>query len=80
MERDAGLDGLTEVERSIIAVMDRLTATGSERIIPTEEIRAHRLMSNVTQATFYRALKSLRIKEFIAVAPDARSKKYVLKK
>ena len=80
MECDAGLDELSELERSILAVIDSISCARSGSTVVTEEIRGHVLLSNVAQATFYRALKSLRSKDFIAIAPNARSKSYILKK
>lgn len=80
MERDAGLHELSTVERAILSAMDTLSTRKTCNAVSTEELRSHVLLTDVAQATFYRALNSLKSREFIEVAPNRRAKSYVLKR
>jgi hypothetical protein len=78
LENEAGLLDLSEVERLILYAMNRIAAASEDGTVRTDEMRAHVLLTSVTQPTFYRALRTLRDKRYVDIAPNARTKTYVL--
>lgn len=69
-EDDLGLNELTPLERSIIAVLSLREYRDGAR---TEEIQSHRIVDGPTPSSFYRALRRLRINKFVETVGDRKT-------
>lgn len=79
MEADLGLDHLTRVERDVfLAARDLTQAPGT--VVQSDQIRQHRLVRNVAQATYQRALRKLLALEFLSHPKGAKAKHYTVNK
>ena len=73
MEKDIGLQSFSDAERSVFyAAVDLDTGEA----IHTRVIRSHLLTVDVTQATFYRALKTLVERGFLLHADGTKAGQY----
>ncbi|KIC10713.1 hypothetical protein RA19_09955 [Leisingera sp. ANG-M1] len=77
MERDIGLDRLSPVERDVFLAAHALTASPGTPV-QSEQIRSHRLVQGIAQATYHRTLKSLLDMGFLKRAGGSRAKHYVV--
>lgn len=77
MERDLGLDRLSRSERDVLLAANSLTKTPGEPV-QSEQIRNHRLVKGLAQATFHRTLKSLLELGLIKRAGGSKAKHYVV--
>ncbi len=80
LEAELGLFELTEAERDVLyaaRIASRLEADGSQ-VFASENLREHGFVDEIAPATFYRALKALRDRGFIRLAPGHRKNHYVL--
>ena len=62
LEAEMGLDKLTPLERSILAVLSLAEFKGG---VSSEIVLAHDILDSPTQSSFYRALKKLRDKGMV---------------
>lgn len=79
MESDLGLEQLTRVERDVLLAARDLTETPGA-VIQSDQIRQHRLVEDVAQATFQRALRKLLLLEILEHPEGAKSKHYIVSK
>lgn len=77
MERDMGLDRLSRAERDVLLAANALTEAPGEPV-KSEQIRSHRLVKGIAQATFHRTLKSLLDLGLIRRAGGSKAKHYVV--
>ncbi|WP_424979899.1 hypothetical protein [Leisingera sp. S232] len=77
MERDLGLDRLSRSERDVLLAANSLTETPGKSV-QSEQIRNHRLVKGLAQATFHRTLKSLLELGLIKRAGGSKAKHYVV--
>lgn len=77
MERDIGLDRLSPVERDVFLAAHALTAKPGDPV-QSDQIRSHRLVQGIAQATYHRTLKSLLEMGFLERAGGTRAKHYVV--
>lgn len=73
MERDIGLDNLTDTEKSVYYAVVDLDTGGS---VQSRVIRKHELTNDLSQPTFYRALKALLNKGLLAHEAGTRAGQY----
>jgi len=78
MERDIGLDHLSRVERDVFLAAHALTSAPGAPV-QSEQIRSHRLVQGIAQATYHRALKSLLEVGLLERAGGSRAKHYVVR-
>ncbi|GAB4558966.1 MAG: hypothetical protein Tsb0024_22990 [Ruegeria sp.] len=76
MERTLGLEELSPVERDIYYAAEELSKDGSE--IRTYGLIEHTLVQNVSRPTFFRALKSLVQKGYLAHSGNANRGRYIV--
>lgn len=77
MERDVGLDRLSLVERDVFLAAHALTgAPGAP--VQSDQIRSHRLVQDIAQATYHRTLKSLLEMGLLERAGGSKAKHYVV--
>ncbi len=69
-EDDLGLSGLTPLERSILAALSLPELENGAR---TEDIQNHRVVDAPTASSFYRALRSLKVKGFVETVGDRKT-------
>ena len=77
MERDIGLDRLSRAERDVLLAAHALTSAPGAAV-QSEQIRSHRLVRGIAQATFHRTLKSLLTLGLLERAGGSRAKHYVV--
>ncbi|MEX0301510.1 MAG: hypothetical protein AB3N24_03720 [Leisingera sp.] len=77
MERDIGLDRLSPVERDVFLAAHSLTSDPGAPV-KSDQIRSHRLVQGIAQATYHRTLKSLLDMGFLERAGGSRAKHYVV--
>lgn len=78
MERDLGLDGLTEPERRVLSAIGSLLGeTG--KTFNSRDVKNNGVCHNLTDPTFYRALKSLVDNGYIEVIEGRKTGIYRLK-
>ncbi|WP_330848799.1 hypothetical protein [Mangrovicoccus ximenensis] len=78
LERDVGLDRLSRIERDVLLAAHSLApAPGS--VVNSDQIRAHPMLAAVTQATYYRALRSLLSAGFLERAQGSKAKSYTVR-
>lgn len=78
MEQDIGLNDLSRVERDVLLAAHALTGTPG-MAVQSDQIRSHRLVRGVTQATFYRTLKSLLEMGLLERAGGSKARHYVVR-
>ncbi|WP_109464919.1 hypothetical protein [Albibacillus kandeliae] len=78
MERDVGLDNLTQAERDVFLAAHRLTERPGD-IVQSDQIRRHDLVCSIAQASYHRALRSLLALGLLERAGGARTKLYVVR-
>ncbi|MBY6136599.1 hypothetical protein AB9K35_10590 [Leisingera sp. XS_AS12] len=78
MEQDIGLEKLSRVERDVLLAAHALTGKPGTAV-QSDQIRSHRLVRGVTQATFYRTLKSLLEMGLLERAGDSKARHYVVR-
>jgi len=77
MERDIGLDRLSPIERDVFLAAHALTKEPGAAV-QSNQIRAHRLVEGIPQATFHRTLKALLEMGFLERAGGTKAKHYVV--
>ena len=77
MEQDVGLQSLSGSEMNVLLAAHDVTIKSGD-VIMSEQIRNHELASELAQATFHRALKSLQKMGFLAKANGYKSGRYIL--
>ena len=77
MEQDVGLSDLSAAEKDVLFAAHAVSAE-NEGTITSEAIRHHALASNLAQATYHRALRSLLTAGFLIKAPGTKAGRYVL--
>jgi hypothetical protein len=80
LETELGLYDLTEAERDVLyaaRIASRDEGDGTQ-VFASESLREHGFVDAIAPATFYRALKALRDRGFIRLAPGHRKNRYVL--
>ncbi|MGA1268462.1 MAG: hypothetical protein ACO3WM_05320 [Gemmobacter sp.] len=80
LEAELGLFDLTEAERDVLyaaRIASRPESDGTQ-VFASENLREHGFVDEIAPATFYRALKALRDRGFIRLAPGHRKNHYVL--
>mmetsp|Transcript_20752 Transcript_20752/g.26691 ORF Transcript_20752/g.26691 Transcript_20752/m.26691 type:complete len:115 (-) Transcript_20752:29-373(-) len=77
MERDIGLDRLSRAERDVLLAAHALTCVPGAPV-QSEQIRSHRLVREIAQATFHRTLKSLLDLGLLERAGGSKAKHYVV--
>ena len=78
LETDMGLGGLSRTERDVLLAAHSLSA-GPDHIVTSNDLRDHRLVRLVPQATFYRAVRTLLGRGFLERAGDTRARAYVVR-
>lgn len=78
LEHDVGLDTLSRIERDVLLSAHSLSE-GTGAVVSSEQIRAHPLLTSVTQATFYRAMRRLLNCGFLERADGSRAKTYTVR-
>ncbi len=78
MERDVGLQELSETEMDVFLAAHAVTGKQGEPVT-SDQIRQHELVSNIAQATYHRALRSLVMLGLLAKADGYKSRLYVVR-
>ncbi|QDI74957.1 hypothetical protein [Leisingera aquaemixtae] len=78
MERDIGLDRLSPAERDVLLAAHALTSAPGAAV-QSDQIRSHRLVQGIAQATYHRTLKSLLSMGLLERAGGSRAKRYVVR-
>lgn len=78
MERDIGLDRLSPAERDVLLAAHALTSAPGEAV-QSDQIRSHRLVQGIAQATYHRTLRSLLGMGLLERAGGSRAKHYVVR-
>lgn len=76
MEAEMGLGTLTEDEKKILYAMSELGPDGSD--VSSNRVKEHDYCNDISSPTFYRALKRLSERNFIAVAAGRKAGRYHL--
>lgn len=76
MEAQRGLVDLTEDEKKILYALTELSPDGLD--VPSNSVKAHEYCNDISSPTFYRALKRLTERDFIAVAEGRKAGLYHL--
>lgn len=80
IEADLGLEELTEAERDVLYAA-RMSSTADPQgahVFSSEDLRGNGFVDRIAPATFYRALKALRDRGFVQLAPGYRKNHYIL--
>ncbi|MBD3678284.1 MAG: hypothetical protein HUJ27_07765 [Rhodobacteraceae bacterium] len=77
MEQDLGLHDLSAAERDIFLAARGLTKNPGD-VIRSDEIRSHKLIQSIAQATYHRSLRALVDKGLLRRAEGSKAKSYVL--
>ncbi|QJF51819.1 hypothetical protein [Roseobacter ponti] len=77
MERDLGLDDLSQAELDVFLAAQSI-ATLPEDVITSTEMRHHDLVAPFPPATYHRALRALVDRGLLKKAKGAKAKSYVL--
>lgn len=77
MEKDLGLDGLSEPERRILGAIGALVSQGQDTV-SSRAIKTEMACENLTDPTYYRGLKSLIEKGYIRVIDGRKTGLYRL--
>ena len=78
MERDIGLERLTATELDVFLAAHAVTSEEGETV-SSEQIRLHELVSELAQATYYRALRSLLKLGLLEKAEGYKARQYVVR-
>ncbi|WP_413717586.1 hypothetical protein [Silicimonas sp. MF1-12-2] len=78
MERDVGLQELTQSEMDVLLAAHAVTGDPGEAI-SSDQIRRHDLVSDIAQATFHRALRSLLSLGLLERADGHKARFYVVR-
>lgn len=78
MERDVGLQDLTEPEMEVFLAASALAGEGGA-VVASDQIHKHELASGLAQATYHRALRSLVNLGFLEKAEGYKSTLYVVR-
>lgn len=76
MEAAAGLDTLTEAERSVLCALAACQAHGDSSA--TDQIRGHPLSRAFSEPTFHRALRQLLLEGYVERVPGRQRGRYRL--
>ena len=79
MERNVGLQDLSATELDVFLAAHALTAKKGEAI-SSDQIRRHELVSDLAQATYHRALRSLLKLGLLENAHGYKSRLYVVRR
>lgn len=77
MERDVGLDGLTNAEKDVFLAAQTL-AQNPSAIVASNEIRNHRHVKVLSQAAYHRILRTLLARGLLGRAEGSKSNAYVV--
>lgn len=78
MEHEFGLERLSSVERDIFLAAYSCTREPGD-IVQSEQIRKHRLVRSVSQATYHRGLRNLLENGLLENARGSKSRLYVVR-
>jgi hypothetical protein len=78
MEREVGLDRLTNTERDVYLAATNLTQDAGD-VVASDAIRNHDLVTAVAQATYHRSLRSLLSLGLLELAEGSKTKSYVVR-
>ena len=78
MEREVGLDRLSPVEQDVFLAAHSLTREAGD-IVQSERIQKHRLVKDVSSATYHRALRALLELGLLENARGSRARLYVVR-
>ncbi|MGR3315935.1 hypothetical protein [Roseovarius indicus] len=80
MERDIGLQELSATEMDVFLAAHAVAEGGDrENPVTSDQIRQHQLVSNLAQATYHRALRSLLKLGLLEKAQGYKSRMYVVR-
>jgi DNA-binding MarR family transcriptional regulator len=77
MEQELGIGDLSQNEKDVLYAV-QVAMNPSSGVAKSDDIRNHMLLSQMTQPTFHRSLKSLIKKGFVGHAPQTKAGSYVL--
>ncbi len=75
MERDVGLERLSEAEWKVFLAARHLTQAPGD-VVESDRIRNHRLARSIAQATYHRALRALVEMGLLERAEGSKAKSY----
>lgn len=78
MEHDVGLQDLTAMEMEVFLAAHAATGKAGTAIT-SDQIRGHELASNLAQATYHRALRSLLAMGLLEKAQGYKTRRYVVR-
>ena len=78
MERELGLDEFSQQQLDVLYVVRLLCACNPGSVAETAAIRSHPMVRTMSQPTFNRAVRVLLDREYLAIAPNAKAKRYVI--
>lgn len=78
MERDVGLQELTQSEMDVLLAAHATSGVPGDAI-SSDQIRRHDLASDIAQATFHRALRSLLSQGLLEKADGHKARFYVVR-
>ncbi|MGB8623382.1 MAG: hypothetical protein WCD16_11230 [Paracoccaceae bacterium] len=78
MERDVGLEDLSDAEWNVLLAARNLTRAAGD-VVASEDIRNHRLVTSIAQATYHRALRALVDMGLLERANGSRAKSYCVR-
>ncbi|EBA06494.1 hypothetical protein [Sagittula stellata] len=78
MEKDAGLADLSRNERDLLYAFHSVAAVTGGGEVSSEQVRTDGVVCDMKHATFHRSLKRLLELGYIEVAPERKTKVYIL--
>ena len=78
LEKDIGFDDLTRTERDVLLAAHSLCDKPGD-VISSDQIRHHKLLQSVAQATFYRAIGTLLGLGLLERAAQTKARSYVVR-
>ncbi|MHC0052777.1 hypothetical protein [Actibacterium sp. D379-3] len=77
MERDIGIDTLTQAEKDVFLAARNLTRKVGD-VVASDDIRSHELVRSLAQATYHRTLRALLKRGLLCKADGSKAKCYVV--
>ncbi|MEM6889903.1 MAG: hypothetical protein AAF636_17435 [Pseudomonadota bacterium] len=77
IERELGLQGLSDAEQCVLLVVQSLTKEPGD-VIKSGDIRRHELVATFPSATFHRALRALVESNYLEKATGTKANSYLL--
>ena len=78
LERDLGLGSLSTNELNVLYVVRLLCDSSGASVAEASDIRAHPIVSQISQPTLNRAIRSLLEKGYLETAPNHKAKRYLI--